>query len=90
MDLDNLSQLQTEAVNSRTSQIDQMSTLEMCTAINNDDLMVAPSVSPHLALIADAIDALSPRVRKGGRVIYVGAGTSGRLVIHFLGLLVNM
>ncbi|RJE21743.1 glucokinase regulator family protein [Aspergillus sclerotialis] len=81
MDLDNLSRLQTEAVNPRTVQIDQMSTLEMCTAINNDDHMVARSVSPHLALIADAIDALAPRVRKGGRVIYVGAGTSGRLGI---------
>ncbi|KAF7165196.1 hypothetical protein CNMCM5623_009462 [Aspergillus felis] len=81
MDLAGLSQLQTEAVNPRTAQIDQISTLEMCRLINEEDHRVAPSVTPCLPEIAAAIDALTPRVRNSGRVIYVGAGTSGRLGI---------
>ncbi|KAL2832740.1 hypothetical protein BJY01DRAFT_253762 [Aspergillus pseudoustus] len=78
MDLANLARLQTEAVNPRTARIDQLSTLEMCAAINHEDHNVAPSIAPCLPEIAAAIDALAPRVRRGGRVIYVGAGTSGR------------
>ncbi|KAL3465737.1 hypothetical protein BJX64DRAFT_296992 [Aspergillus heterothallicus] len=70
MDLQNLARLQTEAVNPRTARIDQMSTLQMFR-----------SIVPCLPDIAAAIDALAPRVQLGGRVIYVGAGTSGRLGI---------
>ncbi|KAJ5627260.1 hypothetical protein N7528_004687 [Penicillium herquei] len=81
MDLSSLSKLQTEGVNPRTTNIDQMSTLEMCTVINGDDHLVAESIVPCLPVIAGAIDALAMRVRKGGRVVYVGAGTSGRLGI---------
>ncbi|KAL4995374.1 hypothetical protein BDV10DRAFT_196743 [Aspergillus recurvatus] len=81
MDLDNLSRLQTEAVNPQTSHIDKLSTLQMCAAINQEDHRVATSVTPCLPSIAAAIDALAPRVRRGGRVVYVGAGTSGRLGI---------
>jgi N-acetylmuramic acid 6-phosphate etherase len=78
MDLNSLSELQTEGVNPRTVHIDSMSTLEMCTVINADDHGVAASVEPVLPVIAGAIDALASRVRRGGRVVYVGAGTSGR------------
>ncbi|KAF4761088.1 hypothetical protein HAV15_005926 [Penicillium sp. str.  len=81
MDLGTLSQLQTEGVNPRTVHIDRMSTLDMCTVINADDQKVPECVVPCLPVIAGAIDALTPRVRQGGRVIYVGAGTSGRLGI---------
>ncbi|KAJ5742446.1 uncharacterized protein N7511_011465 [Penicillium nucicola] len=81
MDLASLSKLQTEEVNPRTVHIDQMSTLEMCTVINAEDHYVPASVVPCLPAIAGAIDVLAPRVRRGGRVIYVGAGTSGRLGI---------
>ncbi|KAL2783083.1 hypothetical protein BJX66DRAFT_330840 [Aspergillus keveii] len=81
MDLENLARLQTEAVNPRTAAIDRMSTLDMCAAINREDHNVAPSIVPCLPDIASAIDALAPRVQRGGRVIYVGAGTSGRLGI---------
>lgn len=77
-DILDLSGLQTEAINGRTSQIDRVSTLQMCTIINNEDLTVAASVTPCLPHIARAIDLLTPRVRRGGRVVYVGAGTSGR------------
>ncbi|KAJ5142392.1 hypothetical protein N7476_003748 [Penicillium atrosanguineum] len=81
MDLNSLSKLQTEGVNPRTVCIDRMSTLEMCTVINADDHRVATSIEPCLPAIAGAIDALASRVRRGGRVVYVGAGTSGRLGI---------
>ena len=84
MDLGTLSQLQTEGVNPRTVHIDRMSTLDMCTVINADDQKVPESVVPCLPVIAGAIDALTPRVRQGGRVIYVGAGTSGRSVMWIL------
>ncbi|OOQ90617.1 putative glucokinase regulator family protein [Penicillium brasilianum] len=81
MDLTSLAQLQTEGVNPRTIHIDRMSTLEMCMVINDDDHRVAESVKECLPEIARAIEALAPRVRQGGRVVYVGAGTSGRLGI---------
>ncbi|KAL4987908.1 hypothetical protein BDW68DRAFT_197119 [Aspergillus falconensis] len=81
MDLDDLSRLQTEAANPQTGHIDKLSTLRMCTVINQEDHRVAASVTPCLPSIAAAIDALAPRVRRGGRVVYVGAGTSGRLGI---------
>lgn len=75
-----LSGLQTEAANRWTSQIDQVPTLQMCSIINDEDRTVAASVTPCLHDIARAIDSLVPRVRRGGRVIYIGAGTSGRYV----------
>ncbi|KAJ5668689.1 hypothetical protein N7462_009759 [Penicillium macrosclerotiorum] len=81
MDLSSLAKLQTEGVNPHTVHIDRMSTLEMCTVINSEDHRVAESVEPCLTVIAGAIDALALRVRRGGRVVYVGAGTSGRLGI---------
>ncbi|KAI2957749.1 hypothetical protein CBS147323_8855 [Aspergillus niger] len=80
-DVLDLSGLQTEAINEHTSNIDRVSTLQMCTMINDEDKTVAESVTACLEDIALAIDMLVPRVRVGGRVIYVGAGTSGRLGI---------
>ena len=79
-DILDLSGLQTEAINSRTSRIDRVSTLEMCLLINKEDLTVGSSVTPCIPDIARAIDLLLPRVRRQGRVFYVGAGTSGRYV----------
>ncbi|KAI9738393.1 MAG: hypothetical protein M1834_008896 [Cirrosporium novae-zelandiae] len=74
-----LSTLQTEGSNPRSTDIDKVSTLELCQIINNEDATVAATVAKCLPIIAAAIDTLTPRVRCGGRVIYVGAGTSGRL-----------
>lgn len=79
-DVLDLSGLQTEAINEHTSNIDRVSTLQMCSMINDEDRKVADSVRACLGDIARAIDLLLPRVRSGGRVIYVGAGTSGRFV----------
>lgn len=80
MDLHGLAKLQTEGVNPRTVNIDRISTLEMCSVINEDDHLVAESIVPCLPTIADAIDAMAMRARQGGRIVYVGAGTSGRSV----------
>lgn len=74
-----LSNLTTEAVNPRSADLDAMSTLEVVAAINNEDHHVADAVRVALPCIAAAIDAIVPRMQKGGRLIYLGAGTSGRL-----------
>lgn len=73
-----LSGLQTESRNFRTTNIDNVSTLEMCSIINAEDATVASAVGACIPDIAAAIDATAPRIRAGGRLIYVGAGTSGR------------
>lgn len=69
----------TEARNPATLHIDTMSTLEMVKTINNEDAKVATAVGTQDKQIAQAIDEASKRYAKGGRLIYVGAGTSGRL-----------
>ncbi len=74
-----LSSLTTEARNLRTEQLDAMSTLALVTAMNAEDRGVADAVAAALPRIADAIDAIAERMHKGGRLVYCGAGTSGRL-----------
>jgi N-acetylmuramic acid 6-phosphate etherase len=69
----------TETPNPRSAQIDQLSTLEMLQVINDEDAMVAAAVRKTLPTIAQAVDVITERLRRGGRLIYVGAGTSGRL-----------
>lgn len=81
----NLGGLQTERRNSNSSGIDQVSTIELCQIINREDAAIAGAVSKSIPVIAAAIDVLSARVRNGGRVIYVGAGTSGRYGYHTTG-----
>lgn len=73
-----LSSLQTEGLNPRTTNIDRVSTVKLCHLINSEDATVPSVVGSHILTIAAAIDALAPRVSQGGRVVYVGAGTSGR------------
>jgi len=74
-----LSVLDTEKVNPATSEIDRMSPLEIVQLINAEDEKVALAVRQVLPDIALAIERIAARLRIGGRVIYVGAGTSGRL-----------
>ncbi|KAL5361995.1 hypothetical protein BJX96DRAFT_185723 [Aspergillus floccosus] len=69
MDLHTLGSLQTEAVNARTANIDQVPTIDICKVINAEDHRVAASVTPFLPQIAEAIDALTARVHRGGRVV---------------------
>lgn len=75
----NLEGLTTEARNEATKKSDQVSTLEMVTLINQEDQKVAQAIEKVLPQIAAAIDAAAERFKKGGRLIYCGAGTSGRL-----------
>lgn len=69
----------TEQQNPRSHDIDQNSTLDMLHVINDEDATVAQVVREALPSIAQAVDAITAGLRNGGRLIYVGAGTSGRL-----------
>ena len=69
----------TEQRNPRTLRIAQMSTLEIVDLINAEDRLVAAAVSDERLRIARAIDLVVQAFRSGGRLFYVGAGTSGRL-----------
>ena len=71
--------LETEARNHATTHIDTMSTLDMVKTINAEDQKVALAVAGESDQIAKAIDQASTRYSAGGRLIYIGAGTSGRL-----------
>ncbi|MCO6532980.1 N-acetylmuramic acid 6-phosphate etherase [Lactobacillus sp.] len=75
----NIKDLITEERNPNTMNIDSMSTLEMVRTINHEDQKVATAVGQQDQQIARAIDAAAKRYQQGGRLIYVGAGTSGRL-----------
>lgn len=76
-----LDKLTTESRNLNTSNIDKVSTLEMVKIINDEDKKVAEAVEKEIPKIAQAIDYIVERIKKGGRLIYIGAGTSGRLGI---------
>ncbi len=69
----------TEQRNPRSMRIDQLSTLEIVDLINGEDRLVAAAVSDERENIARAIDLVVACLRGDGRLIYVGAGTSGRL-----------
>ena len=73
--------LQTEARNPRSRDIDKVDSAQLCRVINDEDATVTKAVERCIPAIAAAIDDLEKRCRKGGRVIYVGAGTSGRYVL---------
>jgi N-acetylmuramic acid 6-phosphate etherase len=69
----------TEQRNPRTTRIDQLSSLEIVDLINAEDRLVAAAVCDERERIARAVDLVVDSFRRGGRLIYVGAGTSGRL-----------
>jgi N-acetylmuramic acid 6-phosphate etherase len=71
--------LESERVNAATLDIDRMSPLEIAQAMNAEDARVAGAVAEALPQIGLAIERIAARMRQGGRMIYVGAGTSGRL-----------
>ena len=81
MEISKLSKLTTESKNENTVNIDKVSTLEMVEMINNEDQKVALAVEKEKENIAKAIDLIAYKLSEGGRLIYVGAGTSGRLGI---------
>lgn len=75
----NFANLTTEQRNPATANIDKCSTLEMVRLINDEDKKVAAAVEKVLPQIADAVDLIAQKISGGGRLFYIGAGTSGRL-----------
>ena len=76
-----LKKIATEQRNPNTMNIDTLPTLEMVRLMNREDHRVAEAVSLVTEEIARAVDLIADRLSKGGRLIYCGAGTSGRLGI---------
>ena len=74
-----LSGLGTERQNRASSNLDKMSALEIATLMNREDAKVLRAIRKALPQIAKAIDVAHKRLAMGGRLIYVGSGTSGRL-----------
>ena len=74
-----LGNLTTETRNPASMDIDKKTTLEMLQIINDEDKTVAFAVEKVLPDVAQAIELIVPRLKSGGRLFYVGAGTSGRL-----------
>ena len=75
----NFAKLTTEQRNAASANIDKVSTLEMVKIINDEDKKVAAAVEKVLPQIARAIDIIAEKISGGGRLFYIGAGTSGRL-----------
>ena len=69
----------TEQRNPRTAEIDRLSPLEIVELINEEDCKIAPAVHEVRVAVAEAVKFAEEAIRSGGRLIYVGAGTSGRL-----------
>lgn len=69
----------TERANEASAGIEQRSTLEILEIMNSEDAGVAAAVAERLPAIRDAVDGIVERLRAGGRLIYLGAGTSGRM-----------
>lgn len=75
----NINQLETEKINPNSLNIDQMSTIDILKTINNEDQKVAIAVKEALFSITQAADLIYHQISLGGRLIYMGSGTSGRL-----------
>ena len=76
---ENFSELSTEKTNPATAHIDECTTLEMVTLINAEDKKIAHAVELTLPAVARAVDIIADKLTRGGRLFYIGAGTSGRL-----------
>lgn len=74
-----LDHLTTEARNPATDGLDSLSTVEIVRVMNAEDARVAEAVGREAQAIATVIDVVAERLRRGGRLVYTGAGTSGRL-----------
>jgi len=74
-----LASLTTEAFRPELADIDRLPTLDIAKIMNGEDAGVAAAVAARLPEIAAAIDAIATRMARGGRLVYAGAGTAGRL-----------
>ncbi|MEK6269045.1 MAG: N-acetylmuramic acid 6-phosphate etherase [Planococcus sp. (in: firmicutes)] len=75
----NLAKLTTETRNTQTMNLDELSTSEVMTLMNQEDQKVAVAVEEALPMITNVVEAITESFSQGGRLIYMGAGTSGRL-----------
>ena len=71
--------LKTEQRNPNTTHIDRMSAAEMVRVIQNENKNAVNAIDTELDAIAEAVDAIAERMKRGGRLFYIGCGTSGRL-----------
>lgn len=76
-----ISELRTEQINEFTKDIDIIPTISILELINNEDAKIAEAVHKELPYIEKAVNQITANFKRGGRLIYVGAGTSGRLGI---------
>src|SRR5437588_8507475 len=74
-------ELTTESVNEVSAEIDRLDAIDLLRLMNAEDAGVAGAVRTELPSIARAVEGIAGRLREGGRLIYVGAGSSGRLGI---------
>src|SRR5215216_4481621 len=79
--MSDLSHLPTEAVNPRTGDLSRLPVREALQLINEEDQMVPLAVARVLGEVAQVVEAVAARMKNGGRLFYIGAGTSGRLGI---------
>lgn len=77
--MDDISKLLTEARNPATENLDDLTTLELVETLHVGDHEAVAAVTPELPQIARAVDDIVSRLERGGRLFYLGAGTSGRL-----------
>jgi N-acetylmuramic acid 6-phosphate etherase len=78
-DPQSISRLTTEAINPNSANLDALNALQLVKLINSEDQLVAGAVLAAAESLAAAVDCVVERLRGGGRLIYIGAGTSGRL-----------
>ncbi|MBO4424542.1 MAG: N-acetylmuramic acid 6-phosphate etherase [Spirochaetales bacterium] len=73
--------MMTESRNPESMNLDEMTALEIVSVMNSEDMKVPQAINSQLPMIAQAVDCCVSGIRRGGRIIYIGAGTSGRLGI---------
>ena len=77
--LNSLEKMLSEQRNPNTLHIDSLPSLDIVTLLNNEDKLVALAVEKNLPQIAQAVERIVAAFQAGGRLVYMGAGTSGRL-----------
>ena len=73
--------LNTEKRNPKTLHIDQMKTIEMMQVISEENFNAVKAVAAQITVIAKAVDEIAAALEHGGRLFYIGSGTSGRLAV---------
>lgn len=77
--MEDLSKLITEQGNPKSAKLDEMSSFEIVQLMNEEDHKVPKAITPILPRIAEVVEQLTQTLKNGGRIFYIGAGTSGRL-----------